>query len=181
MLTIDINLFSCRNGVNRYHCAVIDAEKQPDTVLDLDEFLPFRLAFTSNLAGDLIATSYVAQYELRVPEWRLITVIAENEGLSQQAICARTRMDKITVGRIACALEERGFVERASNISDRRCRLLTLSAKGRATYDTVVPKALLLEARLLGALAPGEATRFVTTLGRIEEAARTALVEGEAL
>lgn len=160
---------------------MVDTVKQLDAVLDLDEFLPFKLAFTSNLISDLIATSYVGRYGLRVPEWRLITVIAENEGLSQQAICTRTRMEKVTVSRIACALEERGLVERTSNSADRRCRLLTLSARGRAIYDTVVPKALLLEARILAELEPGETTQFVATLCKIEAATRHALLEGETL
>lgn len=147
--------------------------------LDLDEFLPFRLAFTSNLVSDLIATSYAGRFDLRVPEWRLITVIAENEGLSQQAICSRTRMDKVTVSRISRALEDRGLVERSPNIADRRCRLLTLSKSGRSIYNAAVPQALSLEARVFGELEPGEAYRLVGTLVKIEAATRLALLEGE--
>jgi DNA-binding MarR family transcriptional regulator len=146
--------------------------------LDLDDFLPFRMAFTSNLVSDVIATTYSDPFNLRVPEWRLITVIAENEGLSQQAICGRTRMDKVTVGRIACALEQRGLIERAENSVDRRSRVLTLTASGRAVYAAVAPKALRLEARILNALEPDEALRLGATLAKIDAVARLMLLEG---
>jgi DNA-binding MarR family transcriptional regulator len=144
---------------------------QAVTILDLDGFLPFRLAFTSNLVSDVIATTYTSPFNLRVPEWRLITVIAENEGLTQQAICSRTRMDKVTVSRIAIALE------RSASNADRRSRVLRLSAKGRAIFASVTPRALRLEARILSELDPGEAGRLTATLAKIDAVARSALIE----
>lgn len=152
---------------------------QAPTTLDLDGFLPFRLAFTSNLVSDVIATTYVDAFGLRVPEWRLITVIAENEGLSQQAICARTRMDKVTVSRIAGALEERGLIERSAHDDDRRLLVLTLSASGQAIYATVTPQALRLEARILSELEPDEASRLTATLAKIDAVAKRTLAEEE--
>lgn len=179
MVTIGTKLKACRNRVNRYDQEMHQDAAKTNMLLDLDGFLPFRLTFTSNLVSDLIAKSYADRFDLRVPEWRVITVIAENEGLSQQAICSRTLMDKVTVSRISRALEDRGLVERAPDSTDRRCRLLTLSKNGRAVYDAAVPRALRLEARVLGELEPGEAIRLVGTLVKIEAAARLALLEGE--
>ena len=57
-----------------------------DRPLLLDDFIPFRLSFTSNLVSDTIARTYEALYGLSIPQWRLIAVTAEKSGVTQQAI-----------------------------------------------------------------------------------------------
>ena len=43
-------------------------------------FLPYRLSIASNVVSDAIATTYHALFGLRIPEWRLVAVIAEATG-----------------------------------------------------------------------------------------------------
>jgi DNA-binding MarR family transcriptional regulator len=136
--------------------------------LRLDSFVPFRLSFTSNAVSDAIARAYAALFDLRIPEWRLVAVIAENDGITQQAIGQVTRMDKVTVSRAAIALVERGLVARRPNPQDRRSHLLVLTGCGRDLYGRVVPKALELEARIFGAFQPAELASFVAMLRRID-------------
>ncbi|RZM10928.1 MAG: MarR family transcriptional regulator, partial [Sphingomonas sp.] len=83
-----------------------------DESLRLDAFIPFRLSYTSNLVSDRIARTYEALFGLTIPEWRLVAVIAEGGGITQAAIGARTRMDKVTVSRAAIALSARGLLAR---------------------------------------------------------------------
>ncbi len=146
--------------------------------LRLDAFVPFRLSFTSNLVSGLVAGSYEALFGLRIPEWRVIAVTAESEGVSQQEIGARTRMDKVTVSRAAIALAERGLIVRKPNTGDRRSHLLELSPTGRALYAEVAPKALELERRIFAQLDRDELATFVATLRRID-AIVLALDEGQ--
>jgi DNA-binding MarR family transcriptional regulator len=136
--------------------------------LRLDDFIPYRLSFTSNLVSDAIARSYEALFGLSIPEWRLIAVIAETGGISQQAIGARTRMDKVTVSRAAIALFDRGLVERAPNAADKRSHLLMLSTQGRELYRQVAPKALEWEARIFGHFDEQERAWLVQMLRRID-------------
>ena len=77
------------------------------TKLVLGEFLPYRLSMASNLVSDTVATAYEAAFGLRIPEWRLVAVIAEADAISQFEICRRTRMDKVTVSRAGIALAAR--------------------------------------------------------------------------
>jgi len=140
----------------------------PGAALKLDDFLPFRLSFTSNLVSDRIARAYQALFGLTIPEWRLVAVIAESDGITQQAIGANTRMDKVTVSRAAIALVERGLVERAPNAGDRRSHLLRLTASGRALYEQVAPKALELEQRIFGGFEAERVERFVAMLREID-------------
>ena len=140
-------------------------------MLVLEDFIPFRLSYTSNLVSDHVARAYEALFGLRVPEWRLIAVTAEHDGITQQEIGARTRMDKVTVSRAAIALHDRGLVERAPHPADRRSHLLRLSPSGRELYASVAPKALELEARLFAGFGAQELGRFVAMLRRIDEVA----------
>jgi DNA-binding MarR family transcriptional regulator len=141
------------------------------TTLKLDQFLPYRLSIASNIVSEAVASAYRTLFGLRIPEWRLVTVLAEDGAMSQQALCGRTRMDKVTVSRAAIALAERKLVERAGNPGDRRSHLLMLSKDGWALYEQVAPKALELERRIFEGIGADEIERFRAMLERLEAAA----------
>ena len=144
--------------------------RMADVLLRLDAFLPFRLSFTSNLVSDEVARAYRSLFDLTIPEWRVVAVVAEHDGISQQAIGARTRMDKVTVSRAAIALTARTLLERVPHRDDKRSHLLTLSTAGRELYAAVAPKALELERRIFASFAPEELVAFTATLRKIDAA-----------
>jgi len=141
------------------------------TSLSLDSFLPYRLSVASNRVSDVIASAYRTLFGLRIPEWRLVAVLAEGGPMSQQALCGRTRMDKVTVSRAAQALCERGLVERAPHDRDQRSHLLKLNDAGWALYEQVAPKALDLEKRIFAVLDDSEREQLRAMLERLEAAA----------
>lgn len=140
------------------------------TALKLNDFLPYRLSIASNAISDAVASVYRSLFGLRIPEWRLVAVLAEGGAMSQQALCGRTRMDKVTVSRAAIALVERGLVERAANPGDQRSHLLTLTAEGWQLYEQIAPKALDLERRLFADFSTEEQALLSAMLARIEAA-----------
>ena len=140
-----------------------------DKSLHLDDFLPFRLSYTSNLVSERIARSYEALFGLKIPEWRLIAVIAEGQGTTQQDIGGRTRMDKVTVSRAAVALFERGLITRAPNPADGRSHLLTLTPAGHTLYAQIAPKALELEASIFGQFSAEELAALKDMLRRVAD------------
>lgn len=139
--------------------------------LRLDAFLPYRLSVASNRVSEAIATTYRALFGLRIPEWRLVAVLAEGEGLSQRALGRATRMDKVTVSRAAIALADRGLIKRTADVADRRKARLALTDAGRALYNEVAPKALAMEAALFEGFASDERKALIDMLGRLEAAA----------
>jgi DNA-binding MarR family transcriptional regulator len=141
------------------------------TTLKLDQFLPYRLSIASNRVSAAIATAYQALFGLRIPEWRLVAVIAEGGGVTQQALVTATRMDKVSVSRAAIALVDRGLVERKPNPGDQRSHLLSLTEAGRALYESVAPKALELEATVFAGFDAKETATFRAMLDRLEAAA----------
>lgn len=142
-----------------------------DQRLRLEQFLPYQLSVTSNAVSGVIARTYESLFGLRIPEWRLIAVLAEEASLTQQALVHRTEMDKMTVSRAAQALVSRGLVLRSAHGSDKRSHDLSLSDAGQSLYAEVAPRALALERALLRDLPAGDIDTLWTTLARLKAAA----------
>nr|WP_315383083.1 MarR family transcriptional regulator [uncultured Sphingomonas sp.] len=139
--------------------------------LKLNDFLPYQMSIASNAVSDAVATAYRNLFGLRIPEWRLVAVLAEGGAMSQQALCGRTRMDKVTVSRAAIGLVERGLIARAANPIDQRSHLVALTPEGWQLYEQVAPKALELERRLFASFSEEEKAQLAAMLARIEAAA----------
>jgi DNA-binding MarR family transcriptional regulator len=141
--------------------------------LRLDAFLPYRLSVASNAVSARISSSYRKRFGLKVPEWRLIAILAETSEMTPQALGNAARIDKISVSRAATALIERGLIVARDNPEDGRSHLLALTKDGRSLYAEIAPLALAMEAELLGNLSDEERTILDRLLRRIEAAAGT--------
>jgi DNA-binding MarR family transcriptional regulator len=99
-------------------------------VLRLEDYLPYRLSVAANAVSQLIAHAYKDRFGLKVPEWRLIAVLADVGSLTPQALCERTVMDKVTVTRAAQSLLGRHLIKREPHASDGRSHCLRLTGTG---------------------------------------------------
>lgn len=143
----------------------------PDSVLRLDGYLPYRLSVASNAVSRLIARAYEDRFGLTIPQWRLIAVLGEDGPLTQQAIGARTVMDKVTVSRATQGLVKRKLVQRAPHDADGRSHHLALSKAGERLYSEISPVALEYEARLLQQFDPAAIDELKRVLRHLESAA----------
>jgi DNA-binding MarR family transcriptional regulator len=143
----------------------------PPKSLRLQNYLPYRLSVAANAVSRLIARAYERQFGLKIPQWRLIAVLANEGPLTQQALCGRTVMDKVTVMRAAQGLTRRGLVRRLPNREDGRSHRLALTRSGQRVYRQIVPLALEHEARLLGGLDRDDVERLDRLLRRLESTA----------
>ncbi|MBV8978900.1 MAG: winged helix-turn-helix transcriptional regulator [Alphaproteobacteria bacterium] len=128
--------------------------------LDLDRFVPYRLSVLTNRISGAIARHYSARFALSIPEWRVMAVLGQSPGLSARHVAERTAMDKVQVSRAVANLVRAKRVARVADASDRRIHRLSLSRRGRAIYDEIVPLALELEELLLEALTAKERQAF---------------------
>ena len=139
--------------------------------LRLQDYLPYRLSVAANAVSRLIARAYERRFGLKSAQWRLLAVLADEGALTQQALCGRTIMDKVTVMRAAQSLLRRRLVKRLPNDADRRSHRLMLTAAGRRLYQRIVPLALAYEAQLLAGIERREIARLDRLLRRVEQAA----------
>lgn len=139
--------------------------------LRLDEYLPYRLSVASNAVSRLIARAYEDRFGLNIPQWRMMCVLAEEGPLTQNAIVARTVMDKVSVSRAAQGLLRRRLIERSEHQADARSHLLALTREGSSLYGEIAPLALAYEAALIAGLSPNEVAQLKRLLLRLQSAA----------
>jgi DNA-binding MarR family transcriptional regulator len=139
--------------------------------LKLDAYLPYRLSVASNAVSGLIARAYQDRFGLTVPQWRLICVLAEDCGLTQGQIVARTVMDKVTVSRAAQGLTRRHLIVRSDHHADGRSHVLALTPEGAGLHAEIAPLALAYEAALISGLVPEEVALLKRLLGRLQAVA----------
>lgn len=140
--------------------------------LRLADYLPYRLSVASNEVSRLIADSYETRFGLKIPEWRVIAVLAEFEAHTQAEIVAKTAMDKVTVSRAVQGLVERDIVRRSINAEDGRSQVIALTRAGKRLFEEIAPLAREYEARLLDGFSPREIETMKSLLLRIEARAK---------
>ena len=135
--------------------------------LDLDRFLPYRLSVLSNRVSSAIARQYSDRFGLSIPEWRVMAVLGGAPDLSARDVAERTAMDKVQVSRAVESLMRARRVVRSPDRDDGRIMRLSLTPRGRAIYDEVVPLALHLEDVFLSALNAEERRQFDTLMAKL--------------
>jgi len=127
------------------------------TDFHLDDFMPYQLAVLSSQISREFAELYTDRFGLSVPEWRLVAHLSQTrEPVSVREIFERVDMDKSKVSRAASRLEQRGYVIKSVNPSDRRLVELRLSENGRAMVEELAPLARRYDQRCLEALGEAE-------------------------
>lgn len=135
--------------------------------LSLSRFLPYRLSITSNAISQRIAVEYRSQFDLKVPEWRVMAVLGDVGPLTQRQLVGATFMDKVAVNRACKVLADDNLITRHPNTMDGRSHLLELTLKGRDIHAQVMPLALEMEREIFGCLTAKEQREFSRTLDKL--------------
>jgi DNA-binding MarR family transcriptional regulator len=129
----------------------------------LASFLPYRLGVVTDALGRVFAEYYQESFNLTIPEWRALAIVAQFGTLSPTAIGQRTAMDKVKVSRATQSLVTKGLLRQSQDPRDGRGRLLRITRKGTATHAGMVPLVARLEATLFSDLSQAE----VAVLNRV--------------
>lgn len=85
-------------------------------------------------------------------------------GLDQRSLAAGIGFDTSTIGGVIDRLERRGLIERQTSPSDRRVRLLHVTAAGQALLEAVIPAMLTAQQRILAPLPAAQRPQFLAML-----------------
>ena len=124
--------------------------------MKLHEFTPYRLSVLTNRISGLIARAYTERFGISIPQWRVIAVLGEQNGITATEVARRTAMDKVAVSRAVSGLVAGGQVRRGASQQDGRLTTLKLTPKGRRIYDEITPLALDYEQAVLEPLDTNE-------------------------
>lgn len=148
-------------------------KQPPAAALVLEDFLPYRLSVLSNRISRAIASRYAATFELTIPEWRVIAVLGQRQGLTASEVSEATEMDKVAVSRAVAKLLGKKRVAARADVRDARRQLLFLTRDGENQHARIAPMALAAERRLLATLSAREQEQLDALIDRLLEAART--------
>jgi DNA-binding MarR family transcriptional regulator len=148
-------------------------ERKPagEGLLALEHFLPYRLSVLSNIVSSRIAKSYERQFQLTIPEWRVMAVLGRFPGLTAAEVTERTAMDKVQVSRAVARLKHTARIEQRAVEGDRRARHLCLTDAGHEVYAEIVPLAREYERRVTQDLSAAERVQLERLLDKLTAAA----------
>jgi flavin reductase (DIM6/NTAB) family NADH-FMN oxidoreductase RutF/DNA-binding MarR family transcriptional regulator len=111
-------------------------------------YLAYLLARASfNVSSEFHAN--LKNWDLTVPEWRVLACLMDVEGLSVGELAAMALMKQPGLTKVLDRMEADDLVKRKGASDDRRRVTLHLTAKGRARVKPVLAAAMMHEAELL--------------------------------
>ena len=132
--------------------AGVKAARRGGRALLLNQFIPYLLVNLAKRVSDSCASIYENDFDITIPEWRILARLAENDRQNSRELATVTFMDKSKVSRAVRLLDDKGYLLKAKDVADQRVTYLSLSRAGRALYERIAPEALAWESRLLDAL-----------------------------
>jgi DNA-binding MarR family transcriptional regulator len=136
--------------------------------LNLEEFLPYRLARAAEAVSIDFSKIYQDKHGLSRPEWRVLATLAQFSRTTATEISAHAAMHKTKVSRAVFALEQRKWLARAADETDRRVEWLQLTKAGENRFAILAGLARQYEARLLADLGKTGSAQLLAALDKIE-------------
>lgn len=120
-------------------------------------------------SGSALRTANAAlePFGLRARHYATVKIAAERGGVPQRQIGASLGLDPSAVVALVDDLESLGLVQRLPDPEDRRTRVVTVTAAGRAMLARVAGVARGVQEEALEGLSAAERSTFVSLLQRI--------------
>ena len=113
--------------------------------LDFSEYLPYLI----NRVGWLLVIDFgqntLARHHLSIAMWRVLAVLANDDGQRQIDVAVSTSIDVSTLSRVVTRLVKMSLVTRTRSATNSREVVVRLTPKGAAVLARVIPHAVALE------------------------------------
>lgn len=137
-------------------------------VLDLSNHIGTKVAILANRLSRSASRFYRARFGIGVVEWRLMLFIGYAGETRANTICSATALDKGAVSRSLGTLQRMGFVSVKEDGADCRRNNVSLTAKGWALHDELVPITIERQRNLVSGLTPAEIETFARLIDRLQ-------------
>lgn len=128
--------------------------------LVLENFLPYRLSFLTNIISRKLSSLYSKQFDITPQEWKVLAILSGHPDISAAEAGERAVLDKVTVSRAVSGLKEKGLVDKSFSELDRRRSVLNLTADGKYIYCQIEPRMIDYENFLLSILSREEKSKL---------------------
>lgn len=143
--------------------------------IDLDRYVPAFITFIANKLARSSTALYQKRFGVNVTEWRILSLLVIEPGISASRICLIIGIDKGPVSRTLNVMQARGLITIGADPSDGRTHSISLTPQGLALHDQIIVVALERERRLLACLRKDEQDVLIDLLRRIRGNLETAL------
>lgn len=139
---------------------------------------PYTLAFHDNLGMRLRGAylsvhrrtdSHFAQFGITSDQFVILSLLAEEDGITQQELAVRSYSDANTITAMLRLLERRGLLHRHPHATDRRARSVQLTAEGRCLAERLQQSLDDFHADLYRTLPAGQEDSIKEWLGQVVE------------
>jgi DNA-binding MarR family transcriptional regulator len=134
---------------------------------DLAEFLPYQLNQAAEAASAGFQAIYRRDYGMLRTEWRVLFHLGRHGDMTATEIGRRSHTHKTRISRAVRALEDKRFLLRRVEETDRRREILSLSRTGRAAYDYLSRRARQYDERLKALFTAEERAILLDCLKRV--------------
>ena len=104
-------------------------------------------------------------------QFSVLSVIAEEDGVSQSHLVRATGIDRSTLADMAARMEKAKLIKRTVSKSDARAKSLTLMAAGRKALAQAAPGVLAADRILMESLPATRRDGFIKTLSAFAQSA----------
>lgn len=134
---------------------------------DLERFLPYLLNQAAEATSRSFQAAYKARYSMTRTQWRVLANLGKFGAMTARDICVLSHIEKTKVSRAVAALEGDALLVREASPEDRRAEILSLTAKGRATFAALGQSAIAYDTALRDQLGPDLSARLDEILRQI--------------
>ncbi|MGY3902877.1 transcriptional regulator SlyA [Aeromonas lusitana] len=115
-----------------------------------------------------VADLELAPLGLTHPRWTALWKLCQRGGrLGQKALAEALEIELPSLMRTLGQLEEQGLIERHCCSQDKRARIVTLTAAGKALLDQIEDRIMVIRRELLTGISPQELAQFEDIVHRI--------------
>ncbi len=137
----------------------------------LDGLLLYRMSRVLAVSGSLVVRLCEGQFGITRREWRVLALLALEEGVFSSELAQRAQLDRARTSRALTTLVAKKLVRRDARPDDRRQISLALTDEGRALYVAIFPLVTGINQQLLSALGRPEIDALDNILIRLQQRA----------
>ena len=143
------------------------------------DFLLYRLYRIHITAGRKVVQMCEARHGMTRREWRVLSFLAENEGVLSSELAERAMLDRARTSRTITSLAGKRLIERRPKPHDRREVQIFLSEEGRRVHQDIFPRIAAVNHALVEGLSSQQRQALDALVAHVQAQA-DAMIDGAA-
>lgn len=133
-------------------------------VLDLSTYVPFFLASVHNKLASGASAIYRNKFGIGIVDWRIIAMLAVEQGILAQRICEVIGIDKGAASKTLRTLLANGIVRCEVSKTNERIKYWWLSTQGFNLHDNIIKIAIKREEAVIDGVDASDLEAFLRVM-----------------